>query len=81
MRMDEEIDAEEDIDFDEYNGFTYGNEPDIPFKLHASYEEPGSTKLVMCAKCGATKLEVGQGSYYTVVRCPNCHHESCIHMG
>lgn len=79
--MDEEIDSEEDIDFDEYRGFTFENEPETPFKLYQTYENPGDTKLVACAKCGATKLEVGHGSYFTVVRCPNCRHEACIHNG
>ena len=62
-------------------GFSFGHEPVKPFALHQTYEKPGATKQVRCAKCGRTTLEVGQGSYYTVVRCPDCGHESDIHDG
>ena len=65
----------------EYEGFIFDNEPDKPFMLHQSYEKPGDTKQVKCAKCGRATLEVGQGRYYTVIRCPDCGHESCIHDG
>lgn len=66
---------------EERKGFSFGNEPEKPFKLHQCYEKPGDTKQVKCSKCGAGKLEVGTGSYYTVIRCPTCGHESCIHDG
>ena len=65
----------------EYDGFSFYNEPETPFKLHQCYEEPGSVKQVYCAKCGNKELEVGQGSYITVVRCAKCGHEADIHNG
>ncbi len=66
---------------EENEGFSFGNEPERPFALHQCYEKPGDTKQVKCARCGRTTLEVGQGSYYTVIRCPDCGHEYCIHNG
>ena len=65
----------------EYEGFSFGHKPETPFKLHQTYEKPGSVEQVRCAKCGRKELEVGQGSYFTVVRCPDCGHESCVHEG
>jgi len=66
---------------DVYEGFEYGIDPENEFHLHQVYEKPGSVKQVICAKCGQKELEVGCGSYYTVIRCPKCGHESCIHDG
>lgn len=68
-------------DIEEYDGFSFGHEPEKPFDLHQVYEKAGDTKQVKCAKCGETRLEVGHGSYYTVLRCPNCGHEACVHDG
>ena len=65
----------------EYEGFSFGNEPEKPFTLHQEYEEKGSTKQVKCAKCGRTALEVGCGSYFAVLRCPDCGHEHCLCSG
>lgn len=62
-------------------GFIEGIEPDVPFRLHQVYEKPGSVKLVACEKCRTTHLEIGLGSYYVVVRCPKCGHESNIFNG
>lgn len=63
------------------DGFTFGHFTDKPFKLHQVYEKPGDTWLVGCGKCGRTTLEVGAGCRFTVIRCPDCGHESCIHDG
>lgn len=68
-------------DVKEKGGFTLEREPYVPFTLHQVYEEPGDTELVRCAKCGTSKLEVGCGHCYTVIRCPDCGHEYCIHEG
>jgi len=64
-----------------YEGFSFGNEPEKEFVLHESFGRPGDTKQVRCAKCDETKLEVGSGTHFTIVRCPNCGHEACIHDG
>ena len=66
---------------EEDEGFSFGHEPEKPFALYQCYEKLGDTKQVKCAKCGRTTLEVGCGSYLTVIRCPDCGHESCIHDG
>jgi ribosomal protein S27E len=55
--------------------------PDVPFKLHQCYTEPGSTMQVICTKCHHPDLDVGFDQYYTVVRCRKCGHEECIHDG
>ena len=55
--------------------------PAIPFRLHQIYDKPGSVELVSCRKCGAGTLDVGQGSYFTVVRCRTCGVETKIHEG
>lgn len=68
-------------DLEEYDGFSFGHEPEKPFELHQVYERKGDTKQVKCAKCGASELEVGCGDHFTVIRCPKCNHESCIHNG
>ena len=38
-------------------------------------------KLVSCRKCGATKLEVGSGDWFGVLRCPTCKHEEVLFDG
>jgi len=65
----------------ERDGFVLSIVPDVPFRLHQCYEPPDDTTLCGCAKCGTTRLEVGYGHYYTVIRCPDCGHEICIHDG
>lgn len=66
---------------EEYKDFLFDIESEIPFKLHQSYEQPGDTKLVVCSNCGTKELEVDSGSYFTVIRCPKCKCEACIHDG
>lgn len=68
-------------EYDMLEDFSFDNEPCEPFRLHQCYEKPGDTKLVKCGKCGCSELEVGTGSYFTVIRCPNCKIEACIHDG
>lgn len=60
---------------------TEETDPEKPFRLHQTYDKPGSTRQIRCRWCGSTRFEVGQGSYYTVVRCPECGTEECIHDG
>ena len=61
--------------------FSFDNDPLIPFNLNQVYEKPGDTKQVKCDICGASELEVGCGSYFTVLRCPKCRLEQCVHDG
>jgi hypothetical protein len=71
-----------DVPNDEFEdeNLTFLNEPSIPFKLHQSYEKSGDTKQIIC-KCGCKKFEVGQGSFFTVLRCLKCNIEQCVHDG
>lgn len=38
-------------------------------------------KTLKCRDCGSTLFEVGQGSYFTAIRCQNCMWEMEIHEG
>lgn len=38
-------------------------------------------RLLICKKCKTDKFYVGQGSYYTALKCPTCNYEICIHSG
>lgn len=40
-----------------------------------------AAKTTICKKCGADKFMVGQGSYFTAIKCTNCNWEICIHDG
>jgi hypothetical protein len=51
-----------------------------PFHIGQSYEESKAQPL-KCLKCGGKEFHVGQGSYYTAIRCVRCEWECCIHKG
>jgi hypothetical protein len=53
---------------------------DEEFTIGQSYEEKPAQKL-QCKKCKSDKFIVGQGSYYTAIKCPVCLYEICIHEG
>ena len=56
----------------------------IKFKLHTCYsdkEDVDATRQKRCSECGHNIFYVGQGSYFTVVRCLKCKTEECIHDG
>jgi hypothetical protein len=36
---------------------------------------------VFCKHCGGKEFNVGQGSYFTAIKCINCQWEVCIHDG
>jgi hypothetical protein len=38
-------------------------------------------KTTIYSKCESDKFFVGQGSYYTAIKCVNCGWEECIHDG
>lgn len=66
---------------EEVESVTFGNEPEMPFKLYQQiYGKEGDTKQVICL-CGCKQFEVGCGSYFTVVRCCSCGRECCVHEG
>lgn len=51
-----------------------------PFKTGQVYTSNKAAKYI-CSKCGEDKFQVGCDSYYTVIRCPTCKWEECIHDG
>ena len=36
---------------------------------------------IVCKSCGADKFTVGQGGYFTAIKCDKCGWERCIHDG
>lgn len=50
------------------------------FSIGQSYEKEFAQKLV-CKHCGSDKFFVGQGSYFTAIKCETCQYEICIHEG
>ena len=50
-------------------------------KLHQCYTNEGSTKKLICTKCGSIKFEVGQDEWFTSVRCCRCGQETEVHSG
>ena len=73
----------EDLLPDEYPeniGYTYRTEQRNDFHIGQSYDdEPCQT--VICDKCNSDKFIVGEGSYFTAIKCINCGWEICIHDG
>lgn len=69
------------------DGFVYLSEreflepcDDAPFHIGQSYEsEPAKT--LRCLQCGGIEFNVGQGSYFTGIRCVTCGWEACVHEG
>jgi len=53
---------------------------DDSFQIGQIYDDRPVTTL-SCAKCGSDEFMVGQGSYFTAIRCPSCKWELCIHDG
>lgn len=51
-----------------------------PFTIGQIYEDLPARRL-RCVGCGGTTFEVGQGDYYTAIRCPVCGWEKCAHEG
>lgn len=51
------------------------------FELHQCYERKGSTKAIDCEKCGSYEFYVGQGNYFTCVKCIKCGFEESVHEG
>jgi len=50
------------------------------FHIGQCYEEEPASRLE-CKVCGSKQFIVGQGSYYTALKCPTCLWEICIHDG
>jgi hypothetical protein len=50
------------------------------FTIGQSYEVYAATTII-CKNCGGDKFIVGQGDFYTAIKCPACNLEMCIHDG
>ncbi len=53
---------------------------DNTFVIGQGYEERPA-KTIRCKNCKGTDFNVGQGSYYTAIRCTTCEWQVCIHEG
>lgn len=56
------------------------DEGESPFHIGQSYEKTAPRKLV-CKICGGDGFIVGQGPWFTAIKCLTCEWESCIHEG
>ena len=65
---------------DEYENAPYKMIQRKDFHIGQCYEKT-TAKTLICIKCGADKFMVGQGSYFTALKCFNCKWEVCIHEG
>ena len=52
----------------------------IKFHVGQSYTKE-TAKTLMCSICDGTEFNVGQGDYFTAIKCVNCQWEMCIHDG
>ena len=50
-----------------------------PFHIGQCYQKEKAQPL-KCKKCGGNEFHIGQGHYYTAVRCVRCEWECCIHQ-
>ena len=55
-------------------------EDDKTFKIGQCYEDQAATTIA-CKKCGSHEFNVGQGSYFTAIKCVKCDWQICIHEG
>lgn len=53
---------------------------DGTFNIGQPYEKKPAETL-FCKHCGADEFKVGQGSYFTAVKCVKCEYEICVHDG
>jgi len=63
-----------------YEDLVKNDEQDETFHIGQCYEEEAAATLV-CVKCDGKVFNVGQGSYFTAIRCVKCEWEVCIHDG
>ena len=66
--------------FDNDKEFTHYEEDSGLFHIGQSYEEVPASKTV-CTDCGGSEFYVGQGSYFTAIKCTTCEWEICVHQG
>lgn len=50
------------------------------FHTGQSYDDD-KAQTIYCKKCGGKDFNVGQGNYWTGIKCTKCGYEVCIHEG
>jgi len=50
------------------------------FHIGQRYEDEPAKKIT-CIQCGGEQFNVGQGDYFTAIRCVKCEWETGIHEG
>lgn len=80
--MNNYYDKNKDLTDDDYveRGEYIKEVADGKFHIGQAYEDKVADTVV-CAKCGGNSFHVGQGSYYTAIKCVTCEWELCIHDG
>jgi len=53
---------------------------EIEFNIGQCYEDIPARTLI-CKHCGCDTFKVGQGNYFTAIKCINCEYEVCVHDG
>ena len=53
---------------------------DTTFSIGQSYQDVAATTLI-CKFCQGSTFNIGQGSYFTAVKCVQCGQQSCVHDG
>lgn len=52
----------------------------IKFHVGQSYTKD-TAKAIACSICGGNEFNVGQGDFFTAIKCVKCQWEMCIHEG
>ncbi len=67
-------------EFEPVPTFTVDAPHPIPFHIGQVYEDTPAVQQA-CAHCGSIVFHLGEGSYFTALRCANCGREWCQHEG
>ncbi len=66
--------------YEQYSEYLVEEKKDGEFHIGQCYdEEPAQT--LYCKHCGGSEFKVGQGNYFTAIKCKKCEYEVCIHDG
>ena len=68
------------LDSEQFEDVLRAVSSDETFHIGQVYEDEAVTTRE-CKNCGGCQFNVGQGSYFTALRCPKCGWECCIHEG
>lgn len=71
--------------WDKNKGYFHSQEPEYSivdndlFHIGQGYDNRAAQQIK--CNCGCDKFYVGEGDYYTAIKCSNCELELCIHEG